>query len=374
MTPGGLRVALAHQTVRGGDAIGNDVIGMYHALAAAGHRPAIVCENFDPPPGPALEARVSANPEEFAGEFDVLVYHHSIYWPHGDALIGARKMPCVVKFHNVTPMEFFRDLSPSYEYACREGRHQTHRLFASGLVTRWQADSTYNSLELRGWGEDVARIDIVPPFTRVDELLAAEPHIEHGGTGELVAAYVGRIAPNKGHAEVLGLAGAWRTLMPELPLRVRLVGGTDPQLAPHREALDKLEGFLGLRGTIEWIEGATDEQVAEVLRSADIYLNFSRHEGFCVPLVEAQSLGLPTISMDVGAVRETAGEGQVVVPVAKSADDYATLAAMARAVATSPLLRGRLVAAGRANVRDRFTRERICAAFLDSLDRALATV
>lgn len=373
MTSGGLRVALAHQTVRGGDAIGNDVLGMYHALAAAGHRPAIVCETFEPPPGVTLEARVGASPQDHARDFDALVYHHSIYWPAGDALFAGIDGPRVVKFHNVTPQEFFKDLSTSYEYACREGRHQTHRLFASGRVTRWQADSTFNSLELRGWGEDAARIDIVPPFTRVDELLAAEPHVEHGGTGELVAAYVGRIAPNKGHAEVLGLAGAWRILMPELPLRVRLVGGTDPQLAAHRAALDRLEGFLGLRGTIEWIEGATDDQVAEVLRSADIYLNFSRHEGFCVPLVEAQSLGLPTISMDVGAVRETAGEGQVVVPVAKSAEDYATLAAMARAVATSPLLRDGIVDAGLRNVRSRFKRQRVAEAFIASFGRALQT-
>lgn len=371
MTSRGLRVALAHQTVRGGDAIGNDVLGMYRALAAAGHEPAIVCENFAPPPGAAFEARVSPTPEEFAGEFDVLVYHHSIYWPHGDALIGAKKTPCIVKFHNVTPMEFFKDLSPSYEYACREGRHQTHRLFASGLVTRWQADSTYNALELRGWGEDAARIDIVPPFTRVDELLAGPRHATGKGARELVAAYVGRIAPNKGHAEVLGFAGAWRTLMPELPLRLRLVGGTDPQLARHRAALDDLEGFLGLRGTVEWIEGASDAEVAQVLRTADIYLNFSRHEGFCVPLVEAQALGLPTLSMDVGAVRETAGEGQVVVPVAKSREDYATLAALAHAVATSPLLRTRLAEAGLRNVATRFTTSPVAAAFLGSLERAV---
>ncbi len=371
MTSRGLRVALAHQTVRGGDAIGNDVLGMYRALEAAGFRPAILCERYEPPPGPALDARVGPTPQEHADDFDALVYHHSIYWPMGDAVFADVGGPRIVKFHNVTPMEFFVGYSESYAYACREGRHQTHRLFASGRVTRWQADSTFNADELLAWGEDVARIDIVPPFTRAPDLLSTPRNAPAGGLRPVVAAYIARVAPNKGFADALRMAGAWRTLFPELPLELRFVGGRDPLLATYREELDALEASLGLQGSVQWIESPSDDALDAILRNADLYLNLSRHEGFCVPLVEAQALGLPTVSYDAGAIRETAGDGQVVLPPCAAPGDFETLAGVVHAMATSSLLRARIAEAGEQNVRSRFTRERTASAFVASLRCAL---
>ena len=371
MTSSGLRVALAHQTVRGGDAIGNDVLGKYRALEADGFRPAILCERYEPPPGPALDARVGPLPQAHMGDFDALVYHHSIYWPMGDGVFADMRGPRIVKFHNVTPMEFFLGYSESYAYACREGRHQTHRLFASGRVTRWQADSTFNADELRAWGEDAARIDIVPPFTRAPDLLPTPRNSPAGGIRPVIAVHVARVAPNKGYADALRMAGAWRTLVPELPLELRFVGGRDPLLATYREEIDALEASLGLQGSVRWIESPSDEALDAILRGADVYLNFSRHEGFCVPLVESQALGLPTVSYDAGAVRETAGAGQVVLPACSTPEDFETLAGVVHAVATSALLRARVADAGEQNVRSRFTRERTASTFVASLRRAL---
>lgn len=371
MTSPGLRVALAHQMVRGGDAVGNDILGMYRALEAADFRPAILCEYCELPPALALDVCADPRPQDRAGDFDALVYHHSIFWSAGDAVFANVRGPRIVKYHNVTPMEFFEGYAEDYVHYCREGRHQTSRLFASGRVTRWQADSSFNAHELRDCGEDPARIDLVPPFTRASELLSTPPNSVAGGLRPVVAVIVARVAPNKGHADILRMAGAWRSLMPEQPLELRFVGGQDPRLARYRAELDALGASLGLQGNIRWIEGASDDAVADLLRTADVYLNFSRHEGFCVPLVEAQALGLPTVSYDTGAVRETAGPGQVVLPACVSAEDFATLAAIVHAVATSSLLRGRIAAAGMKNVRSRFTRERTASLFITSLRRAL---
>jgi glycosyltransferase involved in cell wall biosynthesis len=357
--------------VRGGDAVGNDILGMYRALEAAGFRPAILCEYCELPPALALDVRAGPRPQDHAGDFDAVVYHHSIYWPAGDAVLADVQGPRIVKYHNVTPMAFFEGYSEDYVHYCREGRLQTSRLCSSGRVTRWQADSTFNALELGDCGEDTGRIDIVPPFTRAPELLSTPRNAVGGGLRPVIAAIVARVAPNKGHADILRMAGAWRSLMPEQPLELRFVGGQDPRLARYRAELDALGASLGLQGSIQWIEGASDDAVADLLRTADVYLNFSRHEGFCVPLVEAQALGLPTVSYDIGAVRETAGPGQVVLPPCASPEDFATLAGVVHAVATSPLLRGRIAAAGRENVRSRFTRERTASAFVASLRRAL---
>jgi glycosyltransferase involved in cell wall biosynthesis len=46
---------------------------------------------------------------------------------------------------------------------------------------------------------------------------------------------------------------------------------------------------------------------------ADAFLCLSEHEGFCVPLVEAMSLGVPIIAFDAGAVAETLRGGGVLL-------------------------------------------------------------
>lgn len=71
------RVAICHQTVVGGDAIGNDIAGMYHLLERLGLEPVIVCENFR---YPHSELRVHNLGESEPASYDLVVYHHSQDW------------------------------------------------------------------------------------------------------------------------------------------------------------------------------------------------------------------------------------------------------------------------------------------------------
>src|SRR4029079_18419961 len=71
----------------------------------------------------------------------------------------------------------------------------------------------------------------------------------------------------------------------------------------------------------------SSSQLRALYLSADVLLVTSEHEGFCVPLVEAMALGVPTVAVPATAVPETAG------PFAVYADPDATaLAAAAHAL------------------------------------------
>src|SRR6185436_18681463 len=47
--------------------------------------------------------------------------------------------------------------------------------------------------------------------------------------------------------------------------------------------------------------------------SAHLFLCLSEHEGYCVPLLEAMSFGVPVIAYDAGAVAETLRGGGVLL-------------------------------------------------------------
>lgn len=60
-------------------------------------------------------------------------------------------------------------------------------------------------------------------------------------------------------------------------------------------------------GSIEFLNGASDEQYNDALTSAFALVSASRDEGFGLPVVEAQALGTPVLLSDTAIFREIGG-------------------------------------------------------------------
>ena len=61
-------------------------------------------------------------------------------------------------------------------------------------------------------------------------------------------------------------------------------------------------------GSVEFLNGASDEEYADALSSAFALVSASRDEGFGLPVVEAQALGTPVLLSDTEIFREIGGE------------------------------------------------------------------
>jgi glycosyltransferase involved in cell wall biosynthesis len=113
--------------------------------------------------------------------------------------------------------------------------------------------------------------------------------------------YVGNISPNKNPAV---LAQALKILENKgNPVNFYHAGRDELALLADAQRHNGLAHPIRSMGTV------TDSALAASYRNAHCLVNTSLDEGFCLPILEAQSRGVPIICSDIPVLREVAGEG-----------------------------------------------------------------
>lgn len=343
-----------------GDAVGNDVLGQYNALQDKGFTVGIYAEHHEP----QFHRLVKSVKE--VKKASCIIYHHSIDWPRGEKLLRESNARLkILRYHNVTPPEFFRGYSPKLEKLTRLGREQTPRLVRA--CTHFLAVSAYNAKELTGYGAPSDRCRVLPPFNHIEELLSLqadagllEPLIKSPAACVLS---VGRQAPNKGLYHFLRVAHSFTNLFGKRA-RFIWVGGRDPNLSRYYAEIDRYILTNRLNDVVFFPGRVSASRLKAYYLASKVFLTLSEHEGFCVPVVEAQALGVPVVALARAAVPETAGENQLIFEEI----DYERFAAAVAVLLANPDYRLHLADCGRENYQKRFARQVLEAAFLGALE------
>lgn len=357
-----MKVGIIIPTLVDGDAVGNDAIGMARHIRGRG----IPVSFFVTRSTSAEQTQhIDDFPEVFTSPDDVLIYHHSIGFERGVRAI--ERNPCrrkAVKYHNVTPPEFFRGLNAEVAKACVEGITQVKRL-ADTPAKIW-ADSEYNGEHVRQFHPGRAYSEL-PPFHHADELLTVEPDyravtgLDDWATNILL---VGRVVPNKNiPLAISAFAEYRRTFDP----RARLIVVGDQPVPDHAAEVRQAVADAGQNGHVYVTGKVSTAQLKALYLTADVLLVTSLHEGFCVPLIEAMGLRVPVVAVPNAAVPFTAGDA------ARYADaDPARLAAQIDAVLTDPDEREKQTHLGWERYDERFTHAAIENRFAELFDDLLA--
>lgn len=348
--------AIATPNLTDGDGVGNDVLGMARALRARGRRVELFAESARV----AEDVRPLAELPRAVARGDVLVYHHSIKCEAG--VRAVEELPCrsVVKYHNITPPWFFTDVNPDAVEGAEVGLKQAVRLARTDAAI-W-VDSAFNGRELAD-AVPGRHFEELPPFHQVDRLAAAAPdaHAAAGldGWGTTILC-VGRVAPNKNLTlAVDAFAEYHRRFDPS----ARLVIAGEHIFRPYSEAVGERVAAHGLVRRVVVTGRVTVPQLKALYLTADALLVTSDHEGFCVPLVEAMSLGVPVVAVPHAAIPDTAGAA-----ARYAGADPGALAAALHEVVADGGARERHLLAGRERYDGRFTSAAIGRRFLELLD------
>jgi glycosyltransferase involved in cell wall biosynthesis len=116
-------------------------------------------------------------------------------------------------------------------------------------------------------------------------------------------------------------------------------------------ATEKLVSELSLGDRVRFVSGLTDDELADLLASAEIAVVPSLYEGFSLPALEHMACGTPLIASRVGALPEIADQVAVIV----SPGDVEELAAALRRLHDSPQERAALAQRAVLRVQERFT-------------------
>ncbi len=338
-----MKAGIIIPTLYHGDAVGNDAVGMARQLRRRGVEVTFFNNGT---PSPESVVHVDEVPNVLTSPDDLLIYHHSIGFEPGvraiERTVCRRK---AVKYHNVTPPEFFHD-NKKVAKGCEEGIAQVARLADTDAV--FWTDSVYNGEHVQQFRPGREFHDL-PPFHHADQLLALEPdHAAVAGFDDWTTTIltVGRVVPNKNlPLAVAAFAEYRRRFNPH----ARLVIAGDQPVPAHAAEVRECIDTHGQGGHVFITGKVSNTQLKGLYLIADVLLVTSRHEGFCVPLIEAMGLNVPVVAVPATAVPYTAGDA-----ARYAGADAAALAVQLDAVLTDDTERERQIDRGRERYDDRF--------------------
>jgi glycosyltransferase involved in cell wall biosynthesis len=282
---------------------------MARALRRAGHQAEVFAETIHKSFAQAARPLDLKDNQRWHSRDHLLIYHHSMAWPQGEALLGRTRNQLVVRYHNITPARFFNRYSEEHYAACKLGHESTRRIAAHPRAW-FLGDSPFNCRELIQLGAEASRCRALAPFHPVADLAQApfDPQtLVNYKDGSSNIVFVGGLKPNKGHARAIrAFAEYHHAVNPRS--RLVFVGGCDPRLRGYRNELLGLVRSLRLVERVVFTGLVTAAELRSFYTLADVFLCLSEHEGFCVPLVEAMYFRVPIVAWGTTAVGETAGE------------------------------------------------------------------
>ncbi|MFF2086239.1 glycosyltransferase family 4 protein [Nocardia sp. NPDC058176] len=146
-------------------------------------------------------------------------------------------------------------------------------------------------------------------------------------------------------------------------VELRLVAKLEPN-----GPTEKLIAELGIADIVTPVSGVSDEQLAELLASAELACIPSMYEGFSLPAVEAMASGTPLVASRAGALPEVVGDcAELVEP-----GDVDALTRVLGALLTDTDRRDRMGAAGRRRVLELFSWSAVAARTVEVYERAIA--
>lgn len=315
-------------------------------------------------------------------DFDVVHDNQSLGW---GLLALRRRLPLVVTIHHpisrdrIVELEAargWRKLSVArwYSFVRMQARVARQLPFVVGVSTVATDDTVTD------FGIDPARIRVVPLGVDTETFGPVRRPSRSGGPGTPADAPAatesrvpGRIVavasadkPLKGVAHLLDALAKVRVEHPDVELQ--LVSSVEPGGATDRR-IDALD----LRDCVTTHSGLESEQIAELLRSAEIMCVPSLYEGFSLPTVEALASGTAVVASRAGAIPEVVGDAEDGDPCAVLVEpgDAEQLAAAVSSLLDDPDRRAALGAAGRARALERYSWTSVAKATADVYDEAI---
>lgn len=283
-----------------GDAVGNEVLVFKRSLQENGY-PTEIYANYIHRKIPAGSARFYKDMPTLK-EDDIVIYHFASECSISQDVKG---FPCkvILRYHNVTPPEFFHGFDSKAEKATATALLQVKEImpYISGCLPV----SEFNMQDLRRMGY-TCPMKVLPILIRFEdyEQKPDQEVLKKYSDGVTNILFVGRIAPNKKIEDVIESFACYKKQY-DPGTRLFLIGSFQ-ETDKYYQFLKKRIKKLGVEDVI-FPGHIPFSAILAYYRAASVFLCLSEHEGFCVPLVEAMYFKVPIVAYDCCAIGSTMG-------------------------------------------------------------------
>lgn len=244
---------------------------------------------------------------------DVLFYQYSI----GDEFLTRLvDLPIrkIAYYHGITPPELIRHLDPEVANACEKGINDLSLLQSFDHIFSNSMFNLREVFEAIGYSIDnseTLQLQVLPPYLTLSKLPSRYDKsplpIEN-------LAYVGRAYPHKNIEAIIRFFAAYRKKVPNARLKIVGAGHSEPYLK-HIKDLSREYFKNNHQNIIRFENAVSDLELDALYKWSGMLLQFSNHEGFGMPLVEAMKTCTVVVTHKKCALPETMhGSGIMVAP------------------------------------------------------------
>jgi glycosyltransferase involved in cell wall biosynthesis len=225
---------------------------------------------------------------------DLVVFHFGIYYPLMNLLpLVPRSAKRLVVFHNITPREL---VSPESQEVIDKSFAQMSNLLWADYIA---CDSMANLRVLRDAGIHTLAGIMPLPVRMMAPAPQRKPSFDDDRTRIV---FLGRLVRSKGPHELLQAMRKILAAEPACSMDLDMIANlalSDKAIVEEVHAVRKeLEKSHPGRIRIQLHGNVTETQKEEILRAADLFVLPTKHEGFCIPILEALACGCRVITYE----------------------------------------------------------------------------
>jgi glycosyltransferase involved in cell wall biosynthesis len=293
-----------------GDAVGNHCLGIARMAERLGWEVEVYARQFD------VSTRTIHDIEALFADIredDTLLLSYSIFDPNLDALLDLRCRK-ICYFHGITSPELLRAFEPRTAELCEQAIAQLPKLAGFDAVIANSRNSA-NSLPPQ---VSTASIAVIPPvFADMPAFAGTRAPRSRTARG-INLLMVGRVVPHKRIEDAIDVLA--QLVKREINVSLSVVGSM-PNFDYTKFLLNRARA-LGVLGRVDFTGMVDDADLSAAFDRAGALLSLSRHEGFCVPALEAMHFGKPVFVRGGTATQEICPADSV-LPTDADADAWA---------------------------------------------------
>lgn len=299
------KIALMLPSYSDHDAMGNYVKIYSEIFQKAGYETQIFARFFNSKTNPNI-----ASVDDYVEKnFDLLNFHHGIGDMCAD-IVKKSTIPVLLYYHNITPARYYMEYNREIFQLLIYGRQQLAEMVSA--TTQALSASTYSDQELDELG--FTRRKIIPIFFESQRLEDMETDTELlnklNSNKYTNITFVSRLSAHKDQESLIKAFYLYREHY-NPNARLNLVGSVFEK--EYFKKIKKLIKELNIEEYVNIPGIVSDAAWKAYYKASAVFVSMSEHEGFSVPILEANFFGVPVIAYDGGAVSQTAGDAAIII-------------------------------------------------------------